>query len=216
MWHFVPRNFHQKLLWSHTICSHCNDVIMSSMAFQITSLTIVCSIVYSRADQRKHKSSASLAFVWEIHRWPVNSPHKGPVTRIFFSFDDVIISNSSVYIFSTLYCPPETQFRFCLFGEHLFISTDSEHRRVVIRTRQDTTKIKNESKVCSCIHSPFLSQNQNYRKNIALNMHTHAVVCCYLWLCHPFVYGSYGLFTHTIYIGFTGNGANAWIPISMR
>ena len=33
----------------------------------------------------------SLAFVWGIHRWPANSPHKGPVTRKMFPFDDVII-----------------------------------------------------------------------------------------------------------------------------
>ena len=33
------------------------------------------------ADQRKHQSSASLAFGRVIHRWPANSPHKGPVTR---------------------------------------------------------------------------------------------------------------------------------------
>ena len=51
------------------------------MASQITSLTIVYLSVYSAADQRKHQSSASLAYVWGIHRWPVNSPHKGPVTR---------------------------------------------------------------------------------------------------------------------------------------
>ena len=36
---------------------------------------------YSGADQSKHQSSASLAFVWGIHRGPVNSPHKWPVTR---------------------------------------------------------------------------------------------------------------------------------------
>ena len=48
--------------------------------------------VYSDADQRKHQSSASLAFVRGIHRWPVNSPHKGPVTRKMFPFDDVIMS----------------------------------------------------------------------------------------------------------------------------
>ena len=42
------------------------------------------STVYSGADQRKHQSSASLAFVRGIHRWPVNSPHKGPVTRKYF------------------------------------------------------------------------------------------------------------------------------------
>ena len=46
------------------------------------------------ADQRKHQSSASLAFVWGIHRWPVNFPHKGPVTRKMFPFDDVITSST--------------------------------------------------------------------------------------------------------------------------
>ena len=54
---------------------------MSAMASQITGVSIVCSTVASGADQRKHQSSASLASVWGIHRWPVNSPHKRPVTR---------------------------------------------------------------------------------------------------------------------------------------
>ena len=70
---------------------HYNDVIMRAMASQSTSLTIVCSAVYSGADQRKHQSSASLAFVRGIHRSPVSSPHKGPVTRKMFPFDDVIM-----------------------------------------------------------------------------------------------------------------------------
>ena len=64
---------------------------MGAIASQITSLTIVYSTVYSGADQSKDQSSASLAFVWGIHRGPVNSPHKWPVTRIMFSFDDVIM-----------------------------------------------------------------------------------------------------------------------------
>ena len=64
---------------------------MAAMASQITSLTIVYSTVYSGADQSKHQSSASLAFVWGIHRGPVNSPHKWPVTRKMFPFDDVIM-----------------------------------------------------------------------------------------------------------------------------
>ena len=59
---------------------HYNYVIMSVMASQITSLMIVYSTVYSGAYQRKHQSSASLTFVRGIHRWPVDSPHKGPVT----------------------------------------------------------------------------------------------------------------------------------------
>ena len=64
---------------------------MGTIASQITSLTIVYSTVYSDADQSKHHSSASLAFVWGIHRGPVNSPHKWPVTRKMFPFDDVIM-----------------------------------------------------------------------------------------------------------------------------
>ena len=48
--------------------THYADVIMTTIASQITSLTSVYSTVYSDADQRKHQSSASLAFVWGIHR----------------------------------------------------------------------------------------------------------------------------------------------------
>ena len=71
---------------------HYNDIIMSAMTCQITSLTIVYSTAYSGAHQRKHQSSVSLAFVRGIHRWPVNSLHKGPIMRKMFPFDDVIMS----------------------------------------------------------------------------------------------------------------------------
>ena len=64
---------------------------MGAIASQITSLTIVYSTVYSVVDQSKHQSSASLAFVWGIHRGPVNAPHKWPVMRKMFPFDDVIM-----------------------------------------------------------------------------------------------------------------------------
>ena len=69
-----------------------SDVIMGAMASQITSLTIVYLTVYSGPDQRKHQSSASLAFVRGIHRSPVNSPHKWPVTWKMFPFDDVVMN----------------------------------------------------------------------------------------------------------------------------
>ena len=72
------------------VISHYCDVIMGVMASLITSLTIVYSTVHSGADQ----SSASLAFVRLIHRWPVNSPHKWPVTRKMFLFDDIIVKIS--------------------------------------------------------------------------------------------------------------------------
>ena len=54
-----------------------SDVIMSTTASQITGVSFVYSTVCSGIDQRKHQSSASLAFVRGIHRSPVNSPHKG-------------------------------------------------------------------------------------------------------------------------------------------
>ena len=80
-----------------------NDVIMSAMASQITSLTIVCSTVYSGGDQTKHQISASLAFVRGIHRGPVNSPHKGSVTRKMFPFDHVIMTKCEHGMFAYKY-----------------------------------------------------------------------------------------------------------------
>ena len=70
---------------------HYSDVILSAMASQTTGVLIVYSTVCSYVDQRKHQSSASLAFVRGIHRWPVNSPHKGPVMLKMLPIDDVII-----------------------------------------------------------------------------------------------------------------------------
>ena len=74
---------------AYTVCY--SSVIIGAMASQITSLAIVYSTVYSATDQRKQQSSASPTFVRAIHRWPVNSPHKWPVTRKLFPFDDVIM-----------------------------------------------------------------------------------------------------------------------------
>ena len=62
-----------------------SDVIMSAMVSQITSV----SIVYFRL--KETSKIRSLTFVWRIHRWPVNSPLKGPETRKMFIFDDVIM-----------------------------------------------------------------------------------------------------------------------------
>ena len=59
---------------------------MSTMASQITGVSIVHSTVCSSADQRIHQSSAWLAFVRGIHRWPVNSPHKGQQRGECFHF----------------------------------------------------------------------------------------------------------------------------------
>ena len=86
---FIENNLYSRNK-SHLILCHYSDVTMSTMTSQITSLTIVYSTVYLGAD-KKNQSSASLAFVRGIHRLPVNSPHKWPVTRKMFLFDDVIM-----------------------------------------------------------------------------------------------------------------------------
>ena len=71
------------MVWWHQgvwiLQSHYNDVIMSAVEPEITGVSIVCSTVCSGAHQRKH-----LAFVRGIHRWLVDSPHKGSVTRKCF------------------------------------------------------------------------------------------------------------------------------------
>ena len=67
---------------------------MSATASQITGVPILYSTVCSSTDKRKDQSSASLAFVMGIHRWPVNSRHKWPVTRKIIPFDDGIMNFS--------------------------------------------------------------------------------------------------------------------------
>ena len=96
---FLTHNYahHWKCLVA--MSRHYSDVIMSTIASLITSITIVYLTVYSDEDQRKHQSPASLAFVRGIHRRPVNSPHKWPVTREMFPFDDVITD-----MFTGIFC----------------------------------------------------------------------------------------------------------------
>ena len=65
---------HGNFGWDYStnlVVLHYSDVIMNTMASQITGVSIVCPTVCTGADQRNHQSSASLAFVREIHRWPV-------------------------------------------------------------------------------------------------------------------------------------------------
>ena len=68
--------------------------------YKLQTINLVLRPDYSRhseifgslnRDHRKDQSYASLALVWGIHRWPANSPHKGPVTRKMFPFDETIL-----------------------------------------------------------------------------------------------------------------------------
>ena len=92
IWKAFPDGFMMRgFIYMLRYFSHYSDAIMGAIAPQITSLTIVYSTIYLDADQ-KHQISASLAFVRGIYRGSVNSPHKWPVTRKMFPFDDVIIN----------------------------------------------------------------------------------------------------------------------------
>ena len=98
---FLPTRFssvQNKTVPRHWSLCHYNDVIITTMTSQITSLEVIYSTVYSGADQRKHQSSASLAFASGIHRCPANSPHKWPVTRKMWPFDDVIMQRVQLQV----------------------------------------------------------------------------------------------------------------------
>ena len=105
---YLPMNSWRPHRWLVSIGSTCsvhyNDVKMNVMTSQVAGLTIVYSTVYSGADERKHQNSLSLAFVRGIHRSPMNSPHKGPVTRKMFPFDDVIMHWVSMHLVVTVKC----------------------------------------------------------------------------------------------------------------
>ena len=112
-------------------CSHYNAFIMSAMASQITSPTIVYSTVYSGADQRKHQSSASLAFVQGIHLSPVNSPHKWPATRKMFPFDDVIMRLWFPFCFVSLVpcmCPLRVWAVWCNTWHFLWLTSKNDRQ----------------------------------------------------------------------------------------
>ena len=114
----------------HVIYIHYDDVTMSGVAFQITSLTMVYSTFHPGADRRKHQSPASLAFVRGIHRGPVNSPHKWPVTRKLFPFDDVIMMWYRIYIYNTISYQPQA-------GLFLFKVVDIFHKLYAEKSKKN-------------------------------------------------------------------------------
>ena len=93
---FGPWKMWHHMNWQLYDMVHYSDVIMNAMVSQITGISIVHLTVFSGSDQRKHQSSASSAFVRGIHRSPVDSPHKGPVTRKIVPFDDVIMRSLEI------------------------------------------------------------------------------------------------------------------------
>ena len=89
-----------KNLWAgnHISLFQYSNVMMSTIASQITGVSIVCLTVYSSVDRRKYQSSATLAFLRGIYHWPVEFPHKGSVTPKVFPFDDVIMQSRPTFM----------------------------------------------------------------------------------------------------------------------
>ena len=131
---------------------HYSYVIMSDMAPQITSLSTVYSTVCSGAHQRKHQSSVLSAFGKGILRWPVNSPHKGPVTQKIFSFDDAIMKER----ISLHHIPPkkvmeylESTMETLVFGILMCWKwLGSNHREVFWFNATLTCSVLNENVIC--------------------------------------------------------------------
>ena len=109
------------LYWFWKQWQHHNDAIMGAIASQITTLMIIYTTVYSGADRRKHQSSASLVFVRGIHRGPVNSPNKWPVTRKMFPFDDVVMNDKEI-VNQSIYTIKKAQWKHSPVNNQNFIS----------------------------------------------------------------------------------------------
>ena len=92
----ITTMFTNWLLSQHNIVG--TSVPWQWVRWRLKSPSLWLFTVYSGADQRKHQIAASLAFVRGICRWPVNSPHKGLVTRKMFPFNDAIMSTAAEYI----------------------------------------------------------------------------------------------------------------------
>ena len=133
----------------HADCHHYSEVIMDTMASQITSLMIVYSTIYSGADQRKHQSSMSLAFVRGIHRWRVNSPHKGPVTWKMFPFGDVIM----IALLEGLKVGSQTTFN----------TNRKKPCRRSIKTQLWVTRMESRSKTCQMYWALFQYKDSHLR-----------------------------------------------------
>ena len=85
------------LAFSSYLFIHYSDVIMSTVASQISGVVIVCSTVCWGADQRNTPKPRVTGLVRGIHRWPTDSPHKGPETWKPFPFDDVIMDRARLH-----------------------------------------------------------------------------------------------------------------------
>ena len=165
------------ILITVTPTAHYNDVTMSAIASQITGVSIVYLTVCSDVDKINYQSSASLAFVGRIHRWPVNSPHKGPVTRKMFPFYDVIMNGVGHNSRSLARMVSNFPNRSDIF--HLLTDINMRHPDVIcVSCDYGESGIKKSTNMIDVIH-PENTYSTKYYKNIK-TLH-----CCSSgsWIC---------------------------------
>ena len=150
---------------------------MSPMASQITSLTFVYSTDYSGADQRNHQSPASLAFV---RGSPMTGefPHKGPVTRKMFPFDDVIMWWFTLIPFASWFLLPALPLNYALScSENGLIP--QERIKTIFSQNKPIFKQKMSLKMVSAKYRAFVGTGATY--TISLEICTRigcALFCC--------------------------------------
>ena len=140
---------------------------MAAMASQITSLTFVDSTVYSSADQRKHQRSASLAFVRGIHRGPVNSPHKGPVTRKVFPFGDVIMNfclASVLYLFTIAFILRRIVFTNIMMSNVIYHKYSYASKQILYKKN-----VYQSQQICALIQSSWKIKNEIFMHTLTFS-----------------------------------------------
>ena len=155
---------------------------MSAMASRITSVYIIYSTICSGADQRKHQSFASLAFVRGIHRYQVNSQHKGPITQKMFPFDDVIMHGSTTNDLIFVIVSAETLIHFRICGNFTIDVIAKTAFGIDVNSQKDPNSefVKNAKKINEFkLVNPALLLT---RKFIAVPSHQRHSVSNHRWL----------------------------------
>ena len=162
---------------------------MSPMASQITSFTIVYSTVYSGADQRKHQSSASLP-LWGDSPMTGEFPHKGPVTRKMFPFDDVIMWWFTLIPFASWLLLPTLPLNYALSCSENGL-VPQERIKTIFSQNKPIFKQNMSWKMVSAKYWPFVGTGATY----TISLETCTWIGCALFCCGHNIIDSW----HTFY-----------------
>ena len=159
-----------------------NDVIMSPMASQITSLTIVYSTVYSGADQRKHQKLRATGLCEGNSPMTGEVPHKGPVTRKMFPFDDVIMWWFILIPFASWFLLPALPLNYALsWWENGLLP--QERIETIFSQNKPMFKPKMSLKVVSAKYRAFVGTGATYTISLEICTRIGKSVLAKLYIC---------------------------------